>query len=839
MVSENLLSMGNYAKEEATTSSEGLAEYVPKVVGHDPRSSGVGTGSLSPSRSQKPSSYMLYASPLNLYYKTSTHQHHSPLRRTYHAKFSSHTLYQDRNPFTKHPSVSAYPLTIYKGRPSSSMEAISTPSSDSTALFNGATSDKALDASPTDILQPTDSYEYPSSLSSSSSSDLVDRSSADLRRSGNISSNVKVIGQSSKTNKRRLEDNQPNLRLVLDPKLRQRSVLLRNVENESTISPLDSRQEVTKKSILSIPQDPAFDIKFKDHVTINMSTDLMGVKLDTDTSGNMKARDSEFIRLFSEKNPGKKKDLKSQTPVKLLRKRDVGNLLEKNVQNDNKQKESNSFFSAFPISINNAILQRTGAKQENLRSKRSGDAAGDRWVWSTPTQSTTAAPQMTTAFPFDTQMAETYTHLGDIPEQHFPSSHGGYHTFVQHPQFVPASPNEEYNSSEENLQDTHETFVEPNYNPNPAKLDSIDRDYTHGYPPASSYSYTQPSDNSYHRKEKPHHPIETKISLTFPINKTLSFRWYKALTMNASFSDIHNPFKPFLQFGFSSGMEPVHHPHSGYETHHGHHTPSYRRQIDVPSSHIPSDQYDSGDLEDTSFNFFNLLPKIGLSFARGKESIASAFDPLGSIKGAWNSFKDFFGVSDETNEELNETSDIPKYVSLPTEHHRQPSETYMQSNVYGPSVGTYGPLTAKPSLHFYEASADDKSSIHIGRYNPPAIYLPVEEMYASSSASHFKTKEADTPTTQPNAVSWDSPSPSSEMNTPTTNLRMQSPNPEHQTSDFVSDDRMTHGGSFWPRRQSGARHRSPKLGRSHSISVKDTEGNKDPFLVVKAPVFSQ
>lgn len=731
---------------------------------NEPESSAVGTGMSSPPRMR------LYASPLNLFSRKPTHQQHrtlSPVLRQ--------TSHPDRNQFTELPS--SYPgiLLVDAGRPSAERESTSPSSSDSIAKF----SDEDLRASRTDM--PTNVYEYPSSLSISSSESgdytlPVKQRSADLQPSGmrsrkslNIPSHFKVIRQPS---------------------------------NEKILE--DSIYVAPNKPPLSIPQNLAFEIKSEDHITTkSISNDLMNVKLRNGTLRRIPPKNFGFMRLFKAKHLGSKLDLKNQTQEKHLKERNEGNILNMNKRNEVQQKEVSKLVPTFPTTLNDTFLQRRGHAQENLRRKRSG---GSRWVWGTPGRSTTTAPQLTTAVRLDTQVADAFP--DNVPERHFPVSYDGDQNFDHHPQHVLASPGEEYNSDEDKdspfLQDTDASFTsEPNYNRMPSNRDAIDRDYSHVYHPTSSYSYIQPEHQNYHsepvdynyhshpndhnyhnqpqgynyhRKEKPHHPIETKFSLTFPVNKTMSFRWFKALTMNASFTDIHNPFKPFLQFGFSSGMEPVYHPHTGYETHHGHHTSQYKRQMDISSDDTPGDRYVSEDSQDSSFDIFNFLPKIGLSFARGKEKAASAFDPLGIIMQGWDSLKNFFGASDETGEEKSETAYVPEYVST-AENYGQPSETYILSEeVHDPYISTYEPHTRKPSLRFYETSAEDQSHIHIGKYTPPVIYIPAEEMYDSSSATFFQSKEAytqaytpttGTHTTHTNAyaVTEGTPFPSAGMNT--------------------------------------------------------------------------
>lgn len=259
-------------------------------------------------------------------------------------------------------------------------------------------------------------------------------------------------------------------------------------------------------------------------------------------------------------------------------------------------------------------------------------------------------------------------------------------------------------------------------------------------------------------------------------------------------------------------MEPVYHPHTGYNTLHGHHTPPYKRLIDISSGDTPGDRHVSENPQDSSFDIFNILPKIGLSFARGRERVASAFDPFGSIMRGWDSLKNLFGASDETGEEVSETPYAPEYIPTTED---QPSETYLQSNdVHDPYIGPY---TKKPSLQFYETSVDDQLPIHMGKYKPPAIYIPVDGMYDSSAATLFKTKEPYSSTarmhtthTDAYAVPQGTPFPSAGMNSAMTRLNTGLP----------SYDRVTHAGIFWPH-------------------VVGSGGGGDPFHVVKAPNISQ
>lgn len=749
-------------------------------MGNNPDSSAVGTGLSSPSRSRQPFSYWVHASPSS---GKSTHQQHSPPRSPKLLPFLRQTPRPGRNQFTELPS--SYPVTfpVYAGRASISREFFS---SDSTAKSSEESSHE-LNASRTDIA--TNVYEHPSPISISPP------------EGGDYTLPVKQ----------------------------------------------------TNKPPLSIPQYIAFDIKPENNIsTRNMSNKLTSVNLINGTSRGNPPRNFGLSRLFRANYLGPKLPLELQPREKLTGEGEEGNVLNKNHRNEDQQKEASKLDPTVSTTMPSPFLRRSGNTQENIKMKRF-KGTGHRWVWGKSGRSTTTAPQLTTDSRLDTRVADTYALPHKVPERHFPVAYGGDKNFVHHPQHVLASPDEEYNSVEGEdspfLQDTQASFTnEPNYNQMLSNRDAIDRDYTHVYHPTSSYSYIQPDHHNYHnepvnhnyhshpddhsyhshpddhsshshpeahnyhRKEKPHHPIETKFSLTFPINKTMSVRWYKALTMNASFTDIHNPFKPFLQFGFSSGMEPVYHPHTGYNTLHGHHTPPYKRLIDISSGDTPGDRHVSENPQDSSFDIFNILPKIGLSFARGRERVASAFDPFGSIMRGWDSLKNLFGASDETGEEVSETPYAPEYIPTTED---QPSETYLQSNdVHDPYIGPY---TKKPSLQFYETSVDDQLPIHMGKYKPPAIYIPVDGMYDSSAATLFKTKEPYSSTarmhtthTDAYAVPQGTPFPSAGMNSAMTRLNTGLP----------SYDRVTHAGIFWPH-------------------VVGSGGGGDPFHVVKAPNISQ
>ncbi|XP_064079252.1 general transcriptional corepressor trfA-like [Macrobrachium nipponense] len=118
--------------------------------------------------------------------------------------------------------------------------------------------------------------------------------------------------------------------------------------------------------------------------------------------------------------------------------------------------------------------------------------------------------------------------------------------------------------------------------------------------------YHNANHNSHYDKA-PAPPFQAKFSFDFPVDKYKSYRVFKILSMNATLDNFKSLYKPILQFGFASGMEPIyhkkphHHHHKGHHHHHqhGHHhhhssgynEPLKSNNFKVFHSHGPTFEY--------------------------------------------------------------------------------------------------------------------------------------------------------------------------------------------------------------------------------------------------------
>ncbi|XP_066963737.1 uncharacterized protein [Macrobrachium rosenbergii] len=111
----------------------------------------------------------------------------------------------------------------------------------------------------------------------------------------------------------------------------------------------------------------------------------------------------------------------------------------------------------------------------------------------------------------------------------------------------------------------------------PSSVEVVHEDNPH--PRSQGYghgNYHNTNHNSHYNKA-PAPPFQAKFSFDFPVDKYKSYRVFKILSMNATLDNFKSLYKPILQFGFASGMEPIyhkkphHHHHKGHHHQHGHH----------------------------------------------------------------------------------------------------------------------------------------------------------------------------------------------------------------------------------------------------------------------------
>ncbi|KAK7080693.1 hypothetical protein SK128_018775 [Halocaridina rubra] len=251
----------------------------------------------------------------------------------------------------------------------------------------------------------------------------------------------------------------------------------------------------------------------------------------------------------------------------------------------------------------------------------------------------------------------------------------------------------------------------------------------------------------YYHAKPPAPPFEAKFSFDFPVNSSTSYRVFKILSMNATLENFKNPFKPILQFGFASGMEPIYHkrphyyknygygyspahidykkPHAPggytygnpyvYSDHHTHHhhihnhrneygfhpndleyehlTPEYQHHHDnIYDSYSPVDPFTvfrSSD-DETSKSFWDYLPK--LEFGYQKEDNTEN-NPLRGFTNMLTSFSKMFGREEE---ELAPNT----YVLLHPIH----DFSYSESQIHNPFLPSTR-LQAPPAVTFHASNS--------------------------------------------------------------------------------------------------------------------------------------